>query len=189
MPQLELLEKTVRALHKTRIPYMLTGSIVSSFQGTPRSTHDIDVVVSISQKDIPSIIEAFPPDYYYINQITIKQAISNKGQFNIIDISEGDKIDFWLLTNSEFDKARFSRRQKVKLINFQAYISSPEDTILQKLYWSKLSGDSIKQYNDALGIFEIQYSKIDTGYINRWSRKLGIETLLKKIKKEANIDS
>ena len=46
MPQQELLIKVVQALQNADIDHMVTGSIVSSLQGEPRSTHDIDVVVS-----------------------------------------------------------------------------------------------------------------------------------------------
>jgi len=38
--QSELLKKTIGALNSSQIPYMLTGSIASSIQGEPRSTHD-----------------------------------------------------------------------------------------------------------------------------------------------------
>ncbi len=42
MSQQELLINAVRALENAHIDYMLTGSVVSSLQGEPRSTHDID---------------------------------------------------------------------------------------------------------------------------------------------------
>lgn len=176
MPQLKVLKN---------IPYMLTGSIVSSYQGVLRSTHDIDLIISITKKDIPKIIKAFPKNYYYIDKRTINQAILNKDHFNIIDINEGDKIDFWMLSNSEFDKERFSRRQKVPLFNLEAYMSSPEDTILQKLYWLKLLGRSEKQYKDALGVFEIQYDNINISYLSLWSKKLKVEPLFRKLRQEA----
>jgi predicted nucleotidyltransferase len=46
MSQQELLRKVIEALGDARIEYMLTGSVVSSLQGEPRSTHDIDMVVA-----------------------------------------------------------------------------------------------------------------------------------------------
>ncbi len=104
MPQLELLEKIIKFLAANSIQYMLTGSIVSSLQGIPRSTHDIDIIISITKADIPKIIRAFPQEDYYVNENSITEAISNKSQFNILDINEGDKIDFWILTDSKFDK-------------------------------------------------------------------------------------
>ncbi len=44
MSQQKLLKKVLSVLNQAGIQYMLTGSIVSSLQGEPRSTHDIDVV-------------------------------------------------------------------------------------------------------------------------------------------------
>ena len=59
MSQFRLLEEIIKKLESSSIPYMLTGSIVSSLQGVPRSTHDIDVIISISEKDIEKIISNF----------------------------------------------------------------------------------------------------------------------------------
>jgi len=42
MPQLKLLEKAVKVLSENSMQYMLTGSIVSSLQGIPRSTNDVE---------------------------------------------------------------------------------------------------------------------------------------------------
>lgn len=47
MSQQELLIAAVRALDAVGVPYMLTGSVVSSYYGEPRATHDFDVVVSL----------------------------------------------------------------------------------------------------------------------------------------------
>jgi hypothetical protein len=49
MSQQELLAKVIRTLEQLGIEYMVTGSIASSMQGEPRSTHDIDIVVDLSQ--------------------------------------------------------------------------------------------------------------------------------------------
>lgn len=47
MSQQELLKRVLQALEDVRIEYMVTGSVASSLQGEPRSTHDIDLVVAI----------------------------------------------------------------------------------------------------------------------------------------------
>lgn len=66
-------------------------------------------------------------------------------------------------------------------------VSSPEDTILAKLRWSKLSGGSEKQFNDALRVYELQYGKLDLGYLNNWVKKLEVEPLWKRLIDEAEI--
>jgi predicted nucleotidyltransferase len=65
MPQQELLKKVVQTLEQLDISYMVSGSIASSLQGEPRSTHDIDIVVSLPQSKVHVLAAAFPsPDYY-----------------------------------------------------------------------------------------------------------------------------
>ncbi len=188
MPQLELLKKIIKSLEKGNIPYMLTGSLVSSFQGNPRSTHDIDIIISIRLDNIPDIMKVFNSKKFYIDQDSIKEAVINYNQFNVLDIEEGEKIDFWILTGSDFDKSRFSRRQKKELLGLKAYISAPEDTIIQKLVWSKLSGESRKQYNDALSVYEVQYGKLDIAYMEYWSKKLDVKDIYKKMISDSEVD-
>jgi len=142
-------------------------------------------VLSIRKIDAPVITKAFSTNNYYINESPVRSAIDKKSQFNVIDINEGDKIDFWILTGSEFDKSRFSRKQRFMLFNFNVYVSTPEDTILQKLYRSKISRQSLKQYKDALNVYEIQYESLDIEYMDLWAEKLGIKSFFEKIKSEA----
>jgi hypothetical protein len=97
MPQQKLLERVVRALDQAAIPYMLTGSLVSSLQGEPRLTHDIDVVVSVPGGSIDKLLAAFPPPDYHLDEQSVQRAVEEKSVFNLIDVREGDKVDFWIL--------------------------------------------------------------------------------------------
>jgi len=56
MPQPELLEKVITVLNNSNVDYMITGSIVSSLQGEPRSTHDVDIVINIQTDAIQNLI-------------------------------------------------------------------------------------------------------------------------------------
>jgi hypothetical protein len=64
-------------------------------------------------------------------------------------------------------------------------VSTPEDTILQKLRWTQLSGGSEKQFTDALRVFEVQRGRLDTGYINQWVQSLGVAELWRRVVAEA----
>ena len=64
-------------------------------------------------------------------------------------------------------------------------VSSPEDTILAKLRWSKLSGGSEKQFIDAMRVYEVQYRKLDLDYIENWVKKLSVESFWKRLRDEA----
>ena len=75
MSQQELLKKVIEALDQSRIQYMLTGSIVSSLQGEPRSTHDIDVIIAIQRSKVDALVDAFPATDFYLDQENILEAI------------------------------------------------------------------------------------------------------------------
>jgi len=185
MLQPKLLKKVLDLLDENDIDYMITGSLVSSIQGEPRTTHDVDILVNITRKAIPLFINVFTAPGYYISSGAIEEAIEHKSMFNLLDTTEGDKIDFWILTNEPFDQSRFSRKYKEKIFGLPMKISSPEDTILMKLRWAKIAGGSEKQFTDALRVYEIQYSILDIGYIEKWAEQLKVKRLWEELKKNA----
>ena len=107
MSQQELLKKVIRALECAGIEHMVSGSIVSSLQGEPRLTHDIDVVVAIQEPNVGLLVGNFPLPGYYLDENSILDAIKKKRAFNLIDVNSGDKVDFWILTDEPFDTSRF----------------------------------------------------------------------------------
>ncbi|MBI5307396.1 MAG: hypothetical protein HZB37_03430 [Planctomycetes bacterium] len=185
MSQQELLKKVVQALKDAGIQYMITGSVASSLQGEPRSTHDVDVIIAIQKSAVKKLVESFPTPDFYSDEDSIFDAISKQKMFNIIDVKEGDKVDFWILTDEPFDQSRFSRRYVEEVLGIKLQVSSPEDTILAKLRWAKLSGGSEKQFTDALRVYEVQFEKLDTKYMEYWAKKLDVEFLWKRLKDEA----
>jgi hypothetical protein len=157
---------------------MLTGSLVSSIQGEPRATHDIDIVTEISRNDVAAFLSEFTPNDYYYDLEGAMTAAETGGMFNILSMSSGDKVDIWALTKSAFDQSRFSRRQTVSLLGLTANVSSPEDTILMKLLWAKMSGGSDKQLFDAARVYELQSDILDLGYIDTWVERLELKDQL-----------
>jgi hypothetical protein len=185
MSQQELLKKVVNALDQTGIQYMVTGSVVSSLQGEPRSTHDVDLVVAIRKSDTRKLVELFQQPDYYLDEQSIMEAIDQQNVFNLIAVEEGYKVDFWILTDEPFDQSRFSRRRGEEFLGLKIQVSSPEDTILAKLRWTKLSGGSEKQFTDALRVYEVQFGKLDIDYLKHWANKLNVAPLLKRLIDEA----
>ena len=182
-----LIRKVIQTLEDAGIEYMVTGSVASSLQGEPRSTHDIDLVVVLGESAAQKLVEAFPLPDFYLSEPSILDAIDTGGMFNIIDTSEGDRIDFWLLTDEPFDQSRFSRKYAEDVMGFSLQVSSPEDTILAKLRWAQLSGGSEKQFADALRVYEIQYGKLDLDYIADWATVLDVELALKRLQDTAQL--
>ena len=185
MPQSELLKRAVRFFEEAGIEWMLTGSLVSSLQGEPRATHDIDLVVELRAADVPRLLREFSDDRFYISEESVRDAIAQRSMFNVLDTDEGDKIDFWLLTDEPFDASRFARRKIVDFEGLRIPVSAPEDTILAKLRWCKMSGGSEKQFVDSLRVYEVQCGILDSKYLQRWAEELGLAELFTRLKDEA----
>jgi hypothetical protein len=185
MSQQELLIRVVDVLNRTGVDYMLTGSVASSFQGEPRSSHDVDLVVAPPPSAAKALAEAFPPPDFYLPEDFIREAIDRRSMFNLLWVTEGDKVDFWMLTDAPFDRSRFARKREEELFGVRMKISSPEDTILAKLNWAKESGGSEKQVTDALRVYEVQRDQLDLAYIDHWAAQLGVEPLWRRLKESA----
>lgn len=187
MSQPELLKRVVAVLDAAGIDYMLSGSLVSSLQGEPRSTHDIDIVVSISPTAAEKLLAAFGPPDFYLDRAAVASAIAQGSMFNLLDVNEGDKVDFWMLTDDPFDQSRFARKYGHNFAGLPINVSRPEDTILMKLRWAELSGGSEKQFVDALRVYEVQHHQLDQPYLALWAAKLNIQPLWDRLKREAQI--
>jgi hypothetical protein len=181
MSQQELLSSLAEVLNHSGIEYMFTGSIVSSLQGEPRMSHDIDVLIEATIGIVPRLSETFPSPRYYSDPESIRDAIRTSGMFNLIDTETGNKIDFWMLTDSNFDLSRFARRNRVELFGKEIWVSSPEDTILAKLRWSKISGGSTKQLVDAFHVYELNIKSLDNNYLEQWILQLGLKDQWKQM--------
>ncbi len=185
MSQQQLLIDVTLALDGVGVGYMLTGSIVSSLQGEPRATHDIDFVVSLKPSDVSRLTALFPGPRYYLDPEAAVAAIKDNGMFNLIDTKTGDKADFWILTEEPFDKSRFSRRRQEEFADVKLTVPTPEDTIIMKLRWAKMSGGSEKQFLDALRVYEVQYGKLDLAYVEDWIGRLELTDEWTRLKSEA----
>ena len=188
MSQPELLKLVARRLEEAGIEYMVTGSVASSLQGEPRATHDIDIVLSVrapAAEVAGALKRAFPEPEFYLDAASARDAIAERGMFNLIDAREGDKVDFWLLTEEAFDQARFARRYVEPFEGVALHVCRPEDTILMKLRWAALLGGSDKQFVDALRVYEVQRGRLDEAYLDRWAATLEIADALRRLRAEA----
>ncbi len=186
MSQFELLKKVILFLNETNTDYMLTGSIVSSFQGEPRSTHDIDMIIQISIQTADRLLQHFPAPEFYIDKETTFKNIEANQLFKLLNTTTGDKIDFYPLPNNEYEITRFRRKILEEFNDLKVWITTPEDTILSKLRWCKLSNGSEKQFKDALHVYELQKDILDISYITHWANILGIIELFERLKREVD---
>lgn len=115
MEQHELLLYVVECFEKLEIPYLITGPIASIAYGEPRLTNNIDIVADISLEQIDEFKMNFAENEFYLEVDSMKAAINQRRQFNIIHPASGLKVDVMLSKKDEFDLSRFSRIKKLNV--------------------------------------------------------------------------
>jgi hypothetical protein len=59
-------------------------------------------------------------------------------------------------------------------------VASPEDTVLAKLEWFRLGGEtSERQWWDVVGVLKVT-SDVDRAYLRHWAASLGVADLLER---------
>jgi hypothetical protein len=114
---------------------------------------------------------------YYIDEEAIRAAYRPPYQFNAIDTRSSLKVDFWLLRPVPFEREMFERRTRAQVCGESVWLATPEDVILHKLYWDRIT-PSERQRSDAAGVVAVQADRLDHAYLRHWAAELGVSTVL-----------
>lgn len=177
MTEQDLLLDCVRRLNAKGVVYMLTGSMASNAWGIPRTTHDLDFVIQLPPSQIPLFVTAFRSPDYHIDEVAIRAAFKAPFQFNVIHISSALKADFWMLKPDPFEREMFNRRMELVWFGEKLWVATPEDVILHKLYWHRIT-PSERQLSDAAGVVAVQGETLDKAYLAKWAPRLSVSAEL-----------
>jgi hypothetical protein len=185
---IELAQKIASILLPLNIPYVVGGSVASSLLGENRSTQDLDLVIDLEARIAPQLIDVMSGEFY-ISESAVNEAIAKsrtaprESSFNVIYLPSMEKADIFVMSSDDpFSTSVMSRRQLHPVSGLTEegiYIYSPEDIVLQKLSWYKLTpGGSQKQWRDVLGVLKVQLGSLDLAYLNQWALTLKLTDLL-----------
>jgi len=182
--QEKILVKIAKILDSLGIKYFVTGGFAVSIWGRPRATFDIDIVIKIIEPQVSKLARAWRSisKAGYADENMIRDAIRNKGEFNFIDPDSCLKVDFWVKKESD-NPPEFKNRKLEKISGQNVYFISPEDLILSKLQWYRLSC-SDRHIEDVKSVISISGKRLDKKYLNRWIGKLGLGKIIKEKKIE-----
>jgi hypothetical protein len=183
MTQEEFLFQVADCLTAAAIPFMIAGSLCSSHHGRPRATNDVDIVIDPTPEQLSNFLASLGESYYF-SLPAAQDALRNHSMFNIIDFADGWKADLIIRKQRPFSTEEFRRRQTETLFGRQLPIASPEDVILSKLEWDKIS-PSDRQKQDALNVAVVQWPKLDQAYLRRWAGLFGVSAVLEELLKNA----
>ncbi len=178
--ELEVLRIVINRLESAGLRYMVTGSIAANFYTIPRMTRDIDIVIELQEEDIQKFHSLFSSNFY-VEQESIKNALNERGSFNIIHTEGIVKVDFIVRKETEYRRLEFERRRTIEFEGLSLYVTSPEDLVLSKLDWAKESL-SETQLRDVENLLKT-VSDLDMDYIKRWVKRLELEEVYRKVRK------
>jgi hypothetical protein len=166
----------IDALEAVGVEYMVGGALAVSAWATGRTTNDLDLVVHLREDQLVPLYEELlkrgmmvPPD------IMLDLILDDRSDLaiNAIHGFSGYKAELFPLR--EGDELRASALKRRKWTSFdtigQAYVHSPEDLILYKVWYYSISHQPKHVYDIHNMLVEVD--DLDFGYIEQWARKKG----------------
>ncbi|MBI5543235.1 MAG: hypothetical protein HY901_05065 [Deltaproteobacteria bacterium] len=174
-----------RALEALGVPYYLGGSLASSLPGEPRSTNDVDMVVELSL-GLAERLAANLGEDFEVDVEDLKAAVRLRRSTQLYFLQSFTKVDLYICGESDLDRDSMRRRRRFTLLSGATlWISSPEDTIVRKLYWYRLGQEvSDRQWRDVLGMLRVGRGDLDRTYLVRAAELAGIADLLAEAERD-----
>jgi hypothetical protein len=180
--------EVLAAFERVGVVCVVGGSIASSIHGVPRYTEDADLTAEPFAGREEALIRQFGPDYY-LSPEAVRQAVRERGSFNVIHPNSGLKIDVFVQKARPFDESVLARRiarTDLDPSGRPIAILSAEDILLHKLEWFRLGGEtSDRQWGDVLGVLRVQAGRLDDVYLDHWAAELSVADLLAKARTAA----
>jgi len=178
------LAQIICELERASIPYMLAGSFASTYHGDPRTTADIDVVIDPDRDALDRFLHQLDPDAIYASREAADEAWRRRGQFNLVLLESGWKVDLILRKERPFSAQEFARRQPAEIAGTRVFVATAEDTIVAKLEWAR-AGESERQLRDVVGVLQTRARELDLAYLEHWIAELGLTSLWHRARSEA----
>jgi len=182
------LRPVAEALDALGVRYYLGGSVASSAHGIARASLDADVVAELEPDHVDSLVNRLE-SAYYIPADRLRSAVAARTSCNFIHLATMFKIDVFVSKGRPFDRQAADRARPQPIDEAPGAprfsIASPEDTVLAKLEWFRLGGEtSERQWWDVVGILKVT-ADADRTYLRRWAASLGVADLLERALSDA----
>jgi hypothetical protein len=171
----------IDALNSLQIPYMLVGSLSSSFYGIPRATTDADFVVQLPSGGLSALIERLGPSFQLDRQMTFETVTATR-RYVLYLADNPFSVELFLLSDDAHDLERFARRRQERILDREGFVPTMEDVIITKLRWSH-AGRRLKDLDDARNVITVQGDRIDWDYVTAWCDRHGTRELLESVRR------
>lgn len=173
----EILTLVCNFLNESSIEYVIVGGMAVLFYGSPRTTMDIDYIIQLKDRDIPGLVKFFQDNGFFADEYDMRAAFEEKSHCTVEDKETMFRLDIKGVY-SEMEERALRNKKKTELDGTVIYIASPEDTIANKLLFSRE-----QDFKDALGIYVRQQDNLDMEYLTYICKKIGVYDALLDLRK------
>lgn len=169
------------------IDYAVGGSLASSFCGTPRTTHDVDLIARLDGTSLATLSARLGTDWY-VPEEGARRALESATAFNLMHVASALKVDVFVAGEGALDQAQLATSVRVELSagGRPIRVTAPPMIVLRKLAWYRSGGCvSERQWRDVLGILDVQGVDAILGQAAPLAAELGLDDLLQKAAREA----
>lgn len=167
MKLIDLAILVIEAAESEKVDFMTVGAIAAGTYGIPRSTRDIDLLVSIQVPDsIPRLMDRLSPVVNFDQQATFDTLTWGTRYAGVFSGTPPFKVELFETFDDPFVVSEFQRRRKVfvPLLDRETWLPTPEDVVVQKLRWGRN-----KDLDDARDVLAVQGPEtLDMEYIEGW---------------------
>ncbi len=169
----------IRACEAEGIDHMITGALATNVYGIPRSTKDVDIVLSMSGPDpILRVAKRLTPEVEFDPQVQFDTLTWGKRLIGIVREGPPMKVELFELFDDPFVISQFDRRTRLfsQQLEYATWLPTAEDVIVQKLRWGRS-----KDLDDARDVLAVQGPEsLDMDYIEKWCAEHGTTERLHK---------
>ena len=190
----------LQTFERLGVPYVIIGAFAGQAYGVTRLSADVDIVVDLNEEHIRALGSAYPLPRFYADPQQLRDSIRLGIPFNIIDSSEGRKVDLIPLTMKPgyaFALKNRIRRPVPAKDSFEAWFARPDDVVVGKLMaWKE--GRSFKHEQDIRDIVVAVRSGedpelaalFDFDYVEQWAKQLGsqVQDLWQRLRTAEDVD-
>lgn len=175
----ELAIHVIEAAEALGVEFMAVGAIAAGAYGIPRSTRDVDVLVSVR---VPGSVEALvarlDPQVEFDPQVVFDTITWGRRHVGRSRGTPPFKVELFETFDDPFVRSEFERRQHVyvPMLTRPTWLPTPEDVIVQKLRWGR-----VKDLEDARDVLAVQGPEsLDMAYIEHWCQTHGTSQRLRE---------
>lgn len=179
MQQSNLFSIFTDPISKSGLKYFIGRSVAAIVYGEPRLTHDIDLIIYLTNDNAELFLDLFPNDQFYVPPIEVAKTeikLGEKGHFNIIHIESGFKADIYFVSNDPLQFWALENINEIDFMDTKLPIAPIEYIIVKKLIYFR-EGNSHKHLDDIKSMLRESSNLVNNAVLQKFLNDYDVSDL------------